>query len=457
MSEQYIEVPIETDPAILEQDSFDYFQAVFPEWVPNDANVETILIEAVAKMTAEARDVASAVPTDIFRYFGALVGIETQEATFAVGTTDWVMIDNQGYTIPAGTQIGIEVTGDLTVPFETIEDVVIPEGFTDADGIQIRAIEEGADASGISGLVSLIDTLDFVSTITLVAPTSGGEDAEDDDEYLNRLRTRLQLLAPRPILARDFAIFAQDIGEVERAVGIDNYLPTVTNFTGNVTNGSPTVTSLSSFNGITVGSWIQGANIPYGSTVVSIIPGTSITLSKNATGTNGGNAMTSTGVYGQERAVTVSVVDEDGLALSTPIKNEVDAYLEDARELNFIVEVIDPVYTAVDVNFVGKAVAGWDPEDVETRAEEAIAAYLSPANWGLPRETGDVPFSPQWINQTVIRYLELAQVINNVSGMDYITALTFRRGADTFATTDITLAGAIPMPTAGSVTGDITL
>lgn len=63
----YIEIPIETDPAVLEQEAFDFMQTAFPDWVPNDGNLDTILIEAMARMVAEARDVASAVPTDIFR------------------------------------------------------------------------------------------------------------------------------------------------------------------------------------------------------------------------------------------------------------------------------------------------------------------------------------------------------------------------------------------------------
>jgi Baseplate J-like protein len=394
VSEFYIEIPIETDPELLAQEAFDYLEASMPDWEPNDANLETIIIETMARMTSEARDVASAVPVDIFRYFGELVGVVPQDATFATGLTNWTVINNAGYTIPDGTQVGIQVTGDLIEAFQTVGDTVIPPGFTTASNVQIRANEAGTAASGITGSVTLLDTLDFVTAIVLNAPTTGGLDAETDDDYINRLSLRLQLLAPRPILARDFAIFAQDIAGVERAVAIDNYDP-----------GPPPVTNA-------------------------------------------------------ERAVTVAVTDANGMPVSAAIKTEVDNYLEAAREVNFLVFVVDPTYTTIDVQFTAVAYQGFDPADVETRAEQAVADYLSPANWGFPTALPTeihIPVSPTWVNETVIRYLELSQVINSVFGINYIEALTFRVAAGTYASTDITLTGVVPLPQPGTIAGTVHL
>ena len=397
MSEQeYIEIPIETDPEVLSQEAFDWLETVFPEWVPNDANLETIMVEAMARMTAEARDVASAVPTDIFRYYGELVGITPQEATYATSTVTMTVIDNKGYTILAGTQLGIQVTGDEIVPFETLNDYVIPTGVATANNVPIQAVEIGSESSGLDAPVTLLDTLDYVLSIDLDTPTSGGVDEEDDDDYLDRLRLRLTLLTPRPILPQDFAVLARDIAGVERATAIDGYNPA------------------------------------------------------DQTSNN-------------ERMVSVAVVDADGEALNTTIKQQVDDYLESLREVNFIVHVIDPSYTTIDVTFNVKAIPGYTQAELETAAETAVANYLSPANWGVPQfpPSGDIPSqvatSPQdWVNVTTVRYLEVAQVLNSVIGVNYIITLTMRKGADALSTNDITLTGAAPLTRPGAINGTVT-
>jgi hypothetical protein len=557
MSEQFIDVPITTDPEVLAQLAFDYLQANIPDWVPNDANLETILIEASALMAAEARDVASTVPTEIFRYFGELVGILPQEATRATSTTEWTMIDNQGYTIPAGTQIGIRTAGDVLIPFEVMEDVVILPGATIASNVEILATETGIEGSGLpdTSVVELIDTLDFVTTITLETLTTGGVDAEDDDVYLNRLVARLQMLAPRPILARDFAVFAQDIAGVDRAIAVDGYNPFHNKLNANQssletdasgweaeTNCAVSRQTTVAEDGIaslrlrsTAGGNMSGMTTRTGVNPVTGIPGefwsaiadfrsavsartckvfihwingadaiiSSISSAGAADTTSGWTQQTISGIApagtvkvvvavqvlatggasedhfvdkiqlrkgpgtdwviggtietGNERMVAVAAVDITGEAVSAGIKTDVDAYLQSMREVNFIVNMMDPTYTTIDVTFTAVALDGWLPADVEAGAEQAMIDYLSPMNWGLPDVVsfGDNP-SPMWLNKPILRYLELAQVLNNVGGLDYITALTFRRGADAFAQTDLALAGAIPLPRAGVITGTVT-
>jgi hypothetical protein len=56
-----------------------------------------------------------------------------------------------------------------------------------------------------------------------------------------------------------------------------------TGITGTTASSSPTITALSSTTGILVGMAVSGTGVPTGATVISIVPGTSITLSANAT------------------------------------------------------------------------------------------------------------------------------------------------------------------------------
>lgn len=549
----YIEVPIETDPQILAQEGFDYVQGQIPGWAPNDANLETIMIEAIARITAEARDVASAVPTDVFRYFGTLVGILSQDAASAVGSTGWTVINNAGYTIPGGTQIGIRTAGDVLVPFITDLDVVIPPGFTTVTDVAIHAVEPGSNASGLTGTVELIDTLDFVTAVTLDAPgTTGGVDAETEEEYLSRLSARLRLMAPRPIVPVDFAVLAQDVNGVERALAIDMYNPDhniltanqsslETDTTGWIQNGNCTISrvtsqaqqgaaslQLSSTAGgamsaitdpittyacvpgqffaaiaqVRTASVVQQARVELawytsGSVLISSTLGTYVNDSSSAwTQISVSGSAPATAAYvrvavrfastggaaeihyvdaialrhtmsldwaiggtvelNNERYVTVVLADDDGNPVGSTIKAEADAYLQARRELNFVIKVIDPTYTTIDVNFIAVAKVGFTPADVETAAEKAVTDYLSRATWGIPTEgTGDI-LSARWIDEPVVRYLELAQVVNNVSGVNYVSTLTLRKSADSFASADVALNGVGAMPTAGVISGSVT-
>lgn len=316
----YIEVPVETEPIDLAEDAFGYIEAQVPGWLPSPGNLEAWLVEALAQMAGELRDLAALVPDSIFEYYGeSILGLPPYAATQATGSTTWVAIDSAGYTIDAGTLVAITPAASTDAyAFEVVEEFTIAAGQTTAAAIEIRALEAGAAASGITGGVEMLDPLDFIASVTLPTATSGGVDAEETDAYLDRLSDLMTLLAPRPILPQDFAVMAvKQVPGVARATAIDLY-----------------------------------------------------------------NA--STGQSNQPRCVTVVCVDEAGNPCSTAVKNEVDALLQSRREVNFLVFVADPTYTTIDVQFDVVAYPGYVASDVVARAIADLTAYLSPANWGLP-------------------------------------------------------------------------
>jgi uncharacterized phage protein gp47/JayE len=139
--------------------------------------------------------------------------------------------------------------------------------------------------------MELIDSLGFVQSITLTNPTTGGIDAEEDEDYLNRLSLQLQLLAPRPIVPSDFAAIALDIPGVGRALAIDGYNP-------------------------------------------------------------------ADGTTDNERMITIAAVDTLGAAIPADTKQQLASFLEDRREVNFVINIIDPTYTTVDVTFQVQADIG---------------------------------------------------------------------------------------------------
>jgi uncharacterized phage protein gp47/JayE len=377
----YITPPIETEPDDLSSEAFASLEAQVPGWLPNPGNLETWLIEALAQMAGVTADVASAVPPSIFGYFGAsLMGLPPNAATAATATTTWVLIDTAGYTIPAGTLVGIAAAGDDLVPFEVAEDTIVAPGADTATGVVIVAQDPGVAANGLTGAATMIDALDFVVTVTATDTSTGGVDAETDAEYLNRLRALLTLMAPRPILPNDFAVMARQIAGVARATAIDLY-----------------------------NADTDEDDVP--------------------------------------RCVTVVVAGPDGQPVSTETKDAVDALLQGRREVNFLVFVIDPTYTTINVVFTFTPYPDFDGATVAASAEAAVAEFLNPATFGA------VPYgeAPLWLLDTKVRYLEVAEAINRTEGVWYIDTLTVNGG-----TTDVALAGPGPLPDPGSITGTAT-
>lgn len=229
---EYVNPPFVIDPSSIEQGMYDYIQTVFPDWEPRDAHAIKIVSEAFAEQISDLMRIATDVPPAIFRYFGRLIGVIPIEAQAAVGSTTWTMIDNAGYLIPEGTGVRFLVGGGNYEAFVTTDDVVVPGGSTTTaiGEVPIRAVNEGVTASGLNTAPELTDVLDYILSVSLVGSTSGGSDAETDDQYLTRLSDRLTLLADHPVIPDDFITYTNTIPGVARSLALDGYNPATGTF-----------------------------------------------------------------------------------------------------------------------------------------------------------------------------------------------------------------------------------
>lgn len=222
----YIGVPIDTDPGDLAQEVFDDLAIAFPGWLPADGNLDVRLISAFAQIAAETRDLASDVPDTIFQVFGAqFLGIFPILGAGASISATFTARDAVGYTIPANTLLQAIDSSGNTLFWTTAQDYVIPATSTTVVGV-LMSVELGVAINGtsyLSGQVTLVDDLEFISSIVTTGSAAGGVDAETTDDYMNRLRAELTLLTFRPVLPQDFSILAQNIPGVARAVTIDGW------------------------------------------------------------------------------------------------------------------------------------------------------------------------------------------------------------------------------------------
>lgn len=231
MADRYITYPLVADARDLMQRCFDYMALKFPGWEPSEGQLDTALIEGISSEAADIATLTTEVPKTIFRYFGAsLIGLIPQDAVAATATSTWYAMDTNGYIIPDGTQVSITDDAGNAVPFVTLGDATIPPGSsqTSAGGVTLIAVVPGADSSGVGsvdGVVDLVDIYPWIDHITQVTVSTGGVDAESDDDYLDRLSQQLVAMSPRPILATDFSILARNVTGVQRATTLDGYNP----------------------------------------------------------------------------------------------------------------------------------------------------------------------------------------------------------------------------------------
>jgi uncharacterized phage protein gp47/JayE len=375
----YIALPVEQDWQTLATRAYEYLAENIAGWEPAPANLDVLIIEAIAQQAAELTETAATVPTAIFRYFGqGLVGITPQDATAATGEATITVTDDAGYTIAAGYTVGLRAADGTLIAFQAATETEIAEGDTTAAAVAFTALEPGAAGTSLSGPAELIDELAIIASVVFTANTTGGNDGESDDDYLNRLSAALQLLSTAPILPDDFARLAEQNPNVERATAINLY-----------------------------------------------------------------NADTE--ADDEPRCVTVAICDSGGEPVSAGTKTDVQAALEAKREVNFEVFVIDPTYTEIAVDVTVQAYSGWDTDDVTSRLTDAVASYLSPGQWGQRRDGRTQ--TATWDNTITVRYLEVAEVINRVDGVDFITELLVDGAA-----IDVAITGTAPLTRAGDLT-----
>jgi hypothetical protein len=483
----YIIEPLETDPEVIRQDVISFIQAEFPEWEPSEGQLDQLILRATSLKAAVIADMASRVQRSIYRYFGATVtNILPIAETYASVVIDFVAMDTDGHTIDGGTQVGlVDANGDIHL-FSTVTDAVIPAASNSVQAVA-EALEAGTADSGLSGPVQLVEQIDWLESASTVAPSAGGGDPEDDETYLNRLTNNLGLMAPRPILAPDFAIIARNIPGVWRAIAIDNYLPgtnqvNTIDFTGTVSGGTYTLTlageTTASINWNDSAATVQArlealANTEAGDVTVTGGPGptdmtvthkgrfvyTSRTMSATSSLTGGGSVSVTTATAAvaantaTENAVAVAAIDQTGIGVTGDIKTELDEYLQSLRQQNFVVSVVDPSYTTIDVTFTVVKLPGSEAADVDTRAEGAVTSYFDSANWGIPDYPAD---GRGWERKTALRIQEIYTILNNVPGVDYVSALTFSNGAGaTQDGTDKTLTGTFPITRPGTIAGTV--
>lgn len=382
---RYITVPFTTDPEDLIDEAVAYLQDKIPDWEPADGNLDYWIVQAVSSEAAEVADVASAVPEAIFRVFGSdLMGLPPIEESNAFTFTTWTMRDNRGYTVPDGTQVAIRTAGDQALAFVTEGDVIVPPGstVTAAGAVMITAVEAGLAGSGLGAVGATVELLDPLSYVSTITMTQATSGGVDAEAD----DVYLDRLVAKLRTMTPRPILPRDFSTLARDVA-----------------------------GVYRAVTIDGYN------------------PANSSSNN-------------ERMVTVAAIDSAGANISGTTKAALAAYLDSLREINFIVNAMDPVRTNIAVTYSINVLAGFDSTIVIADATAAVRSFLSPLTWGT--EPAVDPNPVEWTDTPIVRYNEMVSVIDHVEGVRYVAALTLNG-----TTANVTLTGPASLPNLTTITG----
>lgn len=228
MPSNFVNLVVTSEVGDFAQRVYNIIRTRWPDWEPADTNLETFLIDGFAAIAEELADLITTVGAEVFRKFGEeVINIPPQAATSASITSTWTLNDDLGHTIPIGTIVALRNADNELSAFRVVNEVTVAPGqtTTGVGAVTLRAVEVGDEYNELTGPAELIDALAYVDPggVAVIGQTSGGADAEDPIEYLNRLAQRLRLMSETLVIPRDYEIVARDFNTVERAKAVDGY------------------------------------------------------------------------------------------------------------------------------------------------------------------------------------------------------------------------------------------
>jgi len=392
----YVSYPITSDPSDLLNDAYAFIKSKVPEWVENDGNLDVWILQVTASQASDLLGIAADVPDTIFKYFGSkLAGIPPMDATSSLVGSTWVMNDTLGHTIFAGTQVSIRDDVGQDHAFQTVTDVIIPAGSssTAAGGITLSSMETGVMTAGLGGSGYVATLIDTLAYVASVTLT-GVTTGGQDAELSSEYNSRLALKLQR---------LSQ-----RPVLGTDYSLAALD------VAGVGRCVALDGFN-------------------------------------------PADGTLNNQRYVGVAAVDSAGVPVSATIKTNLQTYLDNQREVNFVVTTFDPTVTQIAVTFNVKCLVGYTTATVQANALAKVNAYLNPANWGKdPTVTDAVAQAGTWIETSTVYYWKIIQQLSMAEGVDRVISMTMAIQGQALGTADITLPGHGTLTQPGTISGTAT-
>ena len=125
----YIDLTVyDMQPIDIYDAALEYARTSLPDWTPVTGSIEDAIVQSASYMTGQLLAAINRLPSGNIEGLLRLLGVERNSGTAASATVQIEVVDDAGYTIPAGTRCGYSesVNGSTSLYiFETVEDISI--------------------------------------------------------------------------------------------------------------------------------------------------------------------------------------------------------------------------------------------------------------------------------------------------------------------------------------------
>ena len=357
---EYVDLTIyDTTPQILYDDSVTYAQTAMPEFDPRIGTIEDALLQGMAFVGAILAIGINRLPNGLMEGMLKLLGFNRNEAQFATGTATITTSINTGTVIPKGTVFTYDVYEDgitTSYPFETDSDLVLASTFDEGD-ITITATNAGKYPALLAGQsLTLVSQVPYVIAVELTDDIEVGADTETQTQFFNR---GAQYLA-----------------------SLNSTIATSAQMTNYISANYTTVPVFKVYDLVNSSDMLFATADAHG-------------------------------------YVTVAVCNTDGGALTSTVKDDLLADLDDRCVAGLTIAVVDILNFTVQVNVSVSVLDGFTPSTVTDEVAAVLDSYLTYSGWDF--------------SETINKNILIAKA-SQVHGVRYISSLAIViTGSTTYA------------------------
>lgn len=197
---QYVDLTInDLQPQNIYDNAVSYALNALPEFDPRPGTVEDAMLQSMSFVSGLLLGAINRLPNGLMEGLLRLMGFQRSEATFATGLVVFTSIDNDGLTIPAGTQVAfteVAATGVVQHVFSTDSEAVIAPGNSVSGPVPVTAGTSGEKPIISDGDPMLILTASNKLFVCVFSGSLGqGVIGETNDVYFARGVTFLASLS----------------------------------------------------------------------------------------------------------------------------------------------------------------------------------------------------------------------------------------------------------------------
>jgi len=198
-------------------------QTLMPEANFREASVETNMVDAHALVFSEVVFAINRVPKAVLEDVLTLLDITRDAGAPATTTVLFNLADDDGHTIPAGTRVRLDISGEAWVFALDVDAVAAPTETTATAAATAEVV--GATPNGIAAGTAVIpvDQLFFVDSAEIDSEIAAGRDPESDLAWTTRAGQALRQLSQVLVLNGQFTAASLLDPAVFRAFTIDTY------------------------------------------------------------------------------------------------------------------------------------------------------------------------------------------------------------------------------------------